>query len=274
VFGEALNRLTFEYSSTLVGPQLERDFGGIRHVIEPSVETRYVGGPDSFQNTIVVDDVDLVTRTNEVEYALTNRFFTNREVFSWRLAQKYFIDPTFGGAIVPGRRNVFSPLLDLTGFAFADGSRRFSPIISTMRLSTSASTSTDLEVDYDMRDHNFRSAGITGNANRGQFGGGISYFFTQRSAIEIPNNQLRGTLTYGNQLKPGLSTAFAFSYDVQHSLFQGSTAQVGYNTNCYGLSFEMSQFKLGARVESRFRFAFTLKDIGSVGTIRPRERLF
>jgi LPS-assembly protein len=274
VLGDALNRMTFEYSSSFVGPQLERDFGRWRHVIEPSVETRYVGGPDQFRSTIVVDDVDLITRTNEVEYAITNRFFTNREVFSWRLAQKYFFDPTFGGAIIPGRRNVFAPVLDITGFAFADGLRRTSPIVSTMRLSTNPSTSTDFEVDYDTRDHRFRSAGIIGTANRGQIGGSVSYFFTRRSAIEIPNNQLRGTVTYGNQGKPGFSGAFAFAYDVQHSLFQGSTAQVGYNFNCYGLSFEVSQFNLGARDERRFRFAFTLKDLGSVGTIRPRERLF
>jgi len=238
------------------------------------VDTHFVGGVDRFPDTIVVDDVDLITRTNDVEYGVTNRFFTTREVFSWRLAQKYFLDPTFGGALIPGKRNVFAPVLDISGFAFADGIRRFSPIISTMRLSTSASSSTDFEVDYDARDHRFSAAGIVGNLNRGQFGGGISYFFTRRSAIEIPNNQLRGSLTYGNQLKPGLSAAFSFSYDAQHSIFQGSTAQVGYNTNCFGLSFEMSQVNLGFRVESRFRFAFTLKDIGSVGTLRRQERLF
>jgi LPS-assembly protein len=278
ILGEPLNRWDVEYSSNIVGPQLERDFGRWRHVIEPSVDTRYVGGPDEFRNTVVVDDIDLVTRTNEVEYALTNRFFTTREVFSWRLAQKYFFDPTFGGAILPGRRNVFAPLLDISGFAFADGERRVSPIVSTMRFSTSASTSTDLEVDYDTRDHLFRSAGIVGTANRGQLGGSVSYFFTRRSAIEIPNNQVRGTITYGNQLKPGFSGAVSFSYDVQHSLFQGSVAQVGYNANCYGLSFEVSQYNLGAHVESRFRFSFTLKDIGgrsrSIGTIRPQERIF
>jgi LPS-assembly protein len=274
VVGDALNRLSFEYSSSFVGPQIERDFGRWRHVIEPTVDTHFVGGVDRFRDTIVVDDVDLITRTNDVEYGVTNRFFTTREVFSWRLAQKYFLDPTFGGALIPGKRNVFAPVLDISGFAFADGIRRFSPIISTMRLSTSASSSTDFEVDYDARDHRFSAAGIVGNLNRGQFGGGISYFFTRRSAIEIPNNQLRGSLTYGNQLKPGLSAAFSFSYDAQHSIFQGSTAQVGYNTNCFGLSFEMSQVNLGFRVESRFRFAFTLKDIGSVGTLRRQERLF
>jgi len=274
VLGDSLNRIAFDYSSSLVGPQLQRDFGSWRHVIEPSADIRYVGGPDRFGDTIVVDDVDLVTGTKEVEYAVTNRIFTSREVFSWRLAQKYFFDPTFGGAIVPGRRNVFAPVLDISGFAFADGRRRVSPVVSTMRVSTSPFTSTDVEVDYDTRDHLFRSAGITGNANRGQFVGGVSYFFTRRSAIEIPNNQLRGTISYGNQLKPGFSAAFQVSYDVQHSLFQSSVAEVGYNTNCYGLNFELSQFNIGARVESRFRFAFTLKNIGSVGTMRARERLF
>jgi len=274
VLDNVLNRFSFDYSSSFVGPQIERDFGNWRHVIEPSVDARYVGGPTRFQDTIVVDDVDLVTSTKEVEYAVTNRFFTKREVFSWRLAQKYFFDPTFGGAIIPNHRNVFAPVLGITGFAFADGIRRFSPIVSNMRLSTSASTSTDFEVDYDTRDHGFSSAGITGSAVHGQFNGAISYFFTKRSAIEVPSNQLRGLMTYGNRFKPGLSAAFGFSYDVQHSLFQGSTVEVGYNRNCYGLNFEVSQYNFGARVETRFRFGFTLKDIGSVGTIRPNERLF
>ena len=274
VSGEALNRLSFDYSSNFVGPQLERDFGSWRHVIEPSIDYKYVNGADRFLNTIVVDNIDLLTNTNDVEYAVTNRFFTNREIFSWRLAQKYFFDPTFGGAIIPGRRNVFAPVLDISGFAFADGSRRFSPIVSTMRLSTSPSTSTDVQMDYDTRDHLFRSAGVIGNVSRGPFVGGISYFFTRRSVIEIPNNQLRGSFVYGNRLKQGFSTAFVFSYDVQHSVFQGSTAEVGYNTPCYGLSLEVSQFNIGNRVESRFTFSFSLKNVGSVGTLRPRERLF
>jgi LPS-assembly protein len=272
--GNAMNRFSFDYGSHFSGPALERDFGKFRHVIEPDINYRYIGDADHFRNTIVVDNVDLVTHTNEVEYGFTNRFFTKREIFSWRLSQKYFLDPTFGGAIIPGRRNVFQPLLDITGFTFADGQRRFSPIVSNMRLATSPSTSEDIEVDYDTRDHLFRSAGVIGNANRGQFTGGISYFFTRRSAIEVPSNELRGSLTFGNRLKPGFSAAVQVSYDVQHSLFQGSVAEVGYNTSCFGLNFEVSQFNIGARVESRFRFAFTLKDVGSFGTMRPRERLF
>jgi len=274
VVRDPLNRFSFDYTSHFVGPQVERDFGKWRHVVEPSVEYRYVGGADRFRETIVVDDVDLVTNTNEVEYALTNRLFTTREIFSWRLAQKYFFDPTFGGAILPGQRNVFAPLLDISGFAFADGRRRVSPVVSTMRLSTSTATSTDFQVDYDTRDHLFRSAGLIAGVNRGLWLGQISYFFTHRSVIQIPNNQLRASLSYGNSLKPGLSGAFSFSYDVQQSLFQGSVAQVGYNKDCYGLSIEFSQFNIGLRQERRFLFAFSLKNVGSYGTLRRQERLF
>lgn len=272
--GGGFNRFSLDYNSHLAGPQLQRDFGNWRHVIEPSVDYNYVSGADRFRNTILVDNVDLVTHTDDVEYAVTNRLFTNREIFSWRLAQKYFIDPTFGGAIVPGRRNVFAPVLDMTGFAFADGLRRFSPIISTMRVASSPGTSEDLEIDYDTRDHLVRDVGVIGNANRGQLVGGLSYFYTHQSAIEIPTNEIRTSLSYGNRLKPGFSGAISVSYDVLHSLFQGSVAEVGYNTNCLGLNLEVSQFNIGARVESRFQFSFTLKDVGSFGTLRRQERLF
>jgi len=129
VAADPINRFSMAYGSHLVGPEIQRDFGSWRHVIEPSVDYEYLNGADRFRSTIVVDDVDLVTNTNEVEYAITNRFFTKREIFSWRVAQKYFFDPTFGGAIIAGHRNVFAPVLDISGFAFADGVRRFSPIV-------------------------------------------------------------------------------------------------------------------------------------------------
>ena len=41
-----------------------------------------------------------------------------REVVTWELGQKYFLDPTFGGALVPGQRNVFTTTADFTGIAF------------------------------------------------------------------------------------------------------------------------------------------------------------
>jgi LPS-assembly protein len=271
---DALNRFSFDYTSVFAGPRLERDAGSWRHVVEPRVEYHFVRGADRFRKGIIVDDVDLVTNANEVEYGIVNRFFTNREVFSWQISQKYFFDPTFGGALVPGRRNVFEPLLDLTGFAFADGLRRFTPIVSRMRISTSAATSTDIQVDYDTKAGVFRSAGIIGGLTVRQGVVDLAYFFTRRSVLEEPNNQIRATVAYGGETKPGFSAALNFSYDIHRSLFQGSILQVGYNTDCYGLNLEFIQFDVGARKESQVRFAFSLKNIGSYGSMRRQERLF
>jgi LPS-assembly protein len=269
-----LNRFSLHYTSSFAGPRLEGRIGGWRHLIEPTIEYRYVTGAHRLHDIILVDDVDLVANTSEVEYGINNRLFAGYEVFSWRIAQTYFFDPTFGGVLIPGTRNVFAPVMNLTGFSFAENVRRFSPIVSAMRISTSPTTSTDLQIDYDTRAREFRSAGIIGGADRGNSFANVAYFFTRRTSIQEPSNQIRGTVGYGNGLKPGLSAAFNFSYDIHRSLFQGSTAQVDYNTDCYGLTFEFTQFDVGARKESRIRFALSLKNVGSAGTLRRQERLF
>ena len=102
----------------------------------------------------------------------------------------------------------------------------------------------------------------------------IGYFFNQRTDIQSANNQLRAQVSYGSQAKLGMSVAAGVSYDVYRSLLQGVTTQVGYNSQCYGLSFEFTTYDIGARKENRWRFSLSLKNIGSFGTLRPQEKLF
>ena len=269
-----LNRLSFEYGFELTGPTLEREFGPWRHVVEPHVEYRYVSGVNRFLDTLLIDDIDLVTNTNEVRYGITNRIFTDREILSWTVSQKYFANPTFGGALVGGRDNVFEPLLDLTGFGFADEARRFSPLVSVLSFSPRPGSNTDLQIDYDTIRKQFRSAGIIGGHREGPAFVNLAYFFTRRSPIQTPSNQIRATIGYGDSAAIGLNGAFSFAYNVDQAFFQASTAQVSYNTDCYGLHAEFMQFDLGPRRESRIRFSFSLKHIGWIGTLRRQDRLF
>jgi LPS-assembly protein len=272
---KALNRAVFDYTMRIVGPQLERSFGSWRHLIEPTLEYRYVTGVNDFRETIIVDETDLIASTHEIEYGITNRFFSNREFLTWRIAQKMYFDPTFGGALVAGRRNTLEPVMDLTGFAFSDGEpRRFSPIVSAVRIATTASTSTDIQVDYDTKREEFRAAGILGNVSRGRLNSSVGYFFNKRSEIQPPTDQLRALVSYGSYTSPGLSAGVSFSYDILHSLFQGATSQVSYNADCYGLGFEVTKYALGARREFGWRASLSLKNLGFIGTLRPQERLF
>jgi LPS-assembly protein len=49
-----------------------------RHVIEPYMTYRYIKGVSNFENIIRFDYTDTFTDTNEVEFGVTNRFFTRR----------------------------------------------------------------------------------------------------------------------------------------------------------------------------------------------------
>ena len=76
---------------------------------------------------------------------------SNREWISWRVAQKYFFNHTFGGAVVDnGPRSVLSTTLDFSGIAFLTGPRNISPITSRLRVRTSEKTDVEWDFDYDL----------------------------------------------------------------------------------------------------------------------------
>jgi LPS-assembly protein len=269
-----MNRVLGEVTSWWAGPRLERSFGRVLHTIEPTVEYRLVTGGDRFRDTIVVDDVDLYANTSEVEYGIVNRLMSNRELLVWRVFQKAFFDRDFGGALVSGRRNAFAPLMDLTGFSFADGQRRFSPILSTLSIASFKHVTTELRGEFDTEAHAFRNTGVQTSLDWGVFSAGVSYYYDRGTSLELTSHQARGGIRYGQSGKPGFIMAGSFSYDVQRVLFQGGALQVGYNGGCYGLNVQFETFDVGARKETRIRFAFGLKNLGSYGTLSPAERLY
>src|SRR5262249_8515866 len=81
-----------------------------------------------------------------------------RELFSWELGQKYYFDPTFGGAVVNGFRNVFASTVDFTAIAFLTGPRRFAPLLSRVRINHGGRVSADSELDYDFDRHKISSS--------------------------------------------------------------------------------------------------------------------
>jgi LPS-assembly protein len=274
VENESLNRFTMEYAARFSGPEFSKSYGIGRHSIQPTLDYRYVTGVNQFRDTIIVDDVDLVANTSELEYGVTNRIMGERELLNWRVAQVAYFRPDFGGAIKPDTRNVFNPLLGLTGFSFADGPRKFSPIVSTLSLSPNPVNTFGVQVDYDTQLKKLRSTGVLATLRKRMWGSSLSYVYNAETAFQAANNQLHGSLSYGNGLNRGLSFATAAAYDMQTHLFQGATVRLGYNTECYGLSFEITDYNLGARQEHKWRLAFSLKNIGTFGNMRPQDRVF
>ena len=217
-----------------------------------------------------------------------------REIVTWELAQKYFVDPTFGGAVVSGRSNVFTDTVDLTGTSFLTAPRHLSPLISRLRVQTSARTDVEWDVDYDFVRSGVNASTVFANYRVGPFtvGGGDAYLqvpgecarstcmfntTTDPNVIFWPQlfNQFRLLVGYGHSGKQGFSAATNVGFDAKLGFLQYAAAQTTYNWDCCGVSLEFRRFALGSvRNENQYRFTFALSNLGSLGNLRRAERLF
>ena len=206
-----------------------------------------------------------------------------REIITWELKQKYFFDPNFGGALVAGLRNVFTTSAELTGIAFLTEPRRFSPLVSRLRIQTSARSDAEWDLDYDFKKSRVNASTVLLNYHFGSFtmGGGDAYSQVPdvtSSTSPVPTlqefHQFRVLLGYGHPNKRGLSAAANFGFDDNFDFVQYGTIQTSYNWSCIGVSAEYRRFALAVRNENQFRFSLSLANIGTFGTLRRQERLF
>ncbi len=156
---QGFSRNTEEFSLDIRLPTIERVWergdSKWKHVIEPDFVYRYVTGVNDFSRLIRFDEDETLTDTNELEYGITQRLFHRNksggsdELITWRLVQKYFFDPTFGHALIPGQPNIFQTLDALTPFAFQDEPRNFSPIVSDLTITPGKRYDTEFIINYD-----------------------------------------------------------------------------------------------------------------------------
>jgi len=207
-----------------------------------------------------------------------------RELVSWELKQKYFFDPDFGGAVVNGKRNVFTTTDQFTGIAFLTTPRRFTPIVSRLRIHPTSNTDLGWQLDYDTAAGRVNASSVFANYRLGNFFlGGSHSFFHAPGEILVSNpipgpdkfNQFRILLGYGNLNKRGINLATNIGFDANLHFLQYSAFQASYNWDCCGISVEYRRYALGAvRNENQFRFAFTLANIGTFGNMRRQERIY
>jgi LPS-assembly protein len=207
-----------------------------------------------------------------------------REVVTWELAQKYYLDPTFGGALVPGTRNVLTATADLTGIAFLTDARHLSPLISRLHIQASSRSDAEWDLDYDIKKGHINASTAIFNYHLGPvtLGGGGAFLLT--AGEFVPNaptptpirfDQLRLLLGYGHPNKRGFTGAINAGYDAHVGFLQYASVQTAYNWDCCGVNIEYRRFALGSvRNENQFRFTFALANIGALGNLRRQERLF
>jgi LPS-assembly protein len=286
VTGDNLLRSSRDVTVDLMLPTLARVFAApkwmgekVKHVIEARATYRYVTGVDDFSKIIRFDETELVSNTNEVEFSLTNRLLakdrngTVSDLLSWQVWYKRYFDPTFGGAVIPGTRNEVGSEADLTGYAFLDGYRRQSPVVSVLRVQSRVGL--EWRADYDPVRQGFINSGATVDGRFKKLFLSVGHYDVKSDPVLAPSaNQFRGLISYGNENRRGWSYGFSAYYDYLKSLLQYSQTQVTYNTDCCGFSVQYRRFAIGPRNENQFRVAFAVSNIGSFGTLKRQERLF
>jgi len=305
-----LHRTYAEASVRALPPAIERDFmlPGInrvlRHVIEPELTYRYVGGIGAAaQRVLLVDTTDIVANTNEAGFSLTQRFYLKplhaeacdssdpekaakcnkhpREWATWQIAQKFFLDPYFGGAIISGRRNVFDTTLDLTGVAFLDSAQNRSPVTSRIRFEAVDNLRIEWDIDYDPRAGRMNADNLFAGYTTGNTTFGIGHALlnavdeSRGSASTIKSQQVQPFLMIGKPSKAGLNFAANGGYDFVLGQVQYAGVQANYNWDCCGLTVGYRRFQLGSvRNETQYLYSFTLANFGSVGDIRRSNSVF
>lgn len=358
----------------------ENDEFWFRHVVEPYFIYRKIGGISNFERIIRFDSTDAVADTNEMEFGLTNRFFSRRstenvsgrvssrygrggglggtrgdddedrrsaderrrderrrdedrrdderqppttdetaqapsaaatgddarqplarqpyEFLSITLRQKYFFDRTFGGALVPGRRNQFYPINTFSGFTYGGVPRRFSPLFVEARVREPEKSDRGLYADVRM---NLDVLGEGGGLRDLAVGGGLirrvpklraleifqTFYYTRAVTLAPSLRQFSNAAgnepgtQQGSQWSPafflgdrerGLFGGASFFFDFQNRPGRGSSSLVssvvtlGYTWDCCAVTAQNFTFNTGIRAENRVVFSFRLNGIGTFGT--------
>jgi len=309
---DPLFRTDFEASLDLRPPAMERDFKiaawnrELRHVVEPEITYRYVGGiGERAQHVLLFDPTDTVTNTNEAGFSLTQRFYLRplnpkpcdadeatqcpqpmREWASWQVEQEFYIDPNFGGAVIPGRRNVFESTLDLTGATFLTSPRNLSPIISRLRFEAIDNLRVQWDMDYDPKKGEINADSVFAGYSWGSTTIGVGHALLNAlyENPETPNPTLKSQVVtpffeFGKQSRRGFNMAANGGYDFVANKIQYGGVQAVYNWDCCGLTMGYRRFQLGSvgstsRNEQEWLYGFTLANFGTVGDVRRTTSVF
>jgi LPS-assembly protein len=306
---ELVNRTDVEAAVNLRPPAVERDFtfaGGnriLRHVIEPELSYRYVTGIGTKAREVIrVDTADIASDTNELGYSLTQRFYLRttavkpcdadgatdantcpaqaRQWASWQIAQKFYIDPKFGGALISERRNIFDSTLDLTGVAFLTSPRNLAPLTSRLRFEAINNLRVEWDLDYDPKAGRINADNIFAGYSWGRTTVGVGHALLNaveesgNAASNIRSQIVQPYLAIGKPSGKGFNLAANAGYDFVLDSLQYAGVQAVFNWDCCGLTVGYRRFQLGLRDEVGWLYGFTIANFGTAGDVRRTNSVF
>ncbi len=267
--GESLSRVFPTAGAEIVGPSFSRifdarlgRFGKFKHIIEPRWNYAYIGEFDDQDFVPLFDEVDQLRATNLGVFSLVNRVLAKpldeslgdaREILSLELSQAYSLDED-------------RPLE--SGQAGALTSQR-GPLTARLRFNPFQEVSVESQVTYSNLFDNLTATSLSGKYAFGPHDVALTWFTRYNAESgDSTSNQMR---LYGgfDLLRDRLRLEASLSYDAEQGQLQQQRYIINYNSECYGLRFELGEIQVGApgsvnfREDRDYRFALSLKNVGT-----------
>jgi LPS-assembly protein len=280
LFGDPLNRTFWEATVGVRGPTFSRVFhtpgvgysDRFKHTIGPEISWTYRTRVEDYSAIPKFDGQDYYLGTNQIRYALVQRFYSKRpgpggkkvpyEFFSWRLQQTYYVQISDG-------QNNFDP--NYSSSAFGPGARpeNLSPLLSRMRFSPTRAFNLNFQLEYDVNFKQVRRTSTYGSWNSRRFNVNGGWSRSVRLAEDpeeriVGSESLRGSAGF-ELLRNRMFVDGTASYDLKNDILWQLSGRVRYQVQCCGFVVEHSRYNWNGRAEKQWRFNVELANIGSMG---------
>jgi hypothetical protein len=242
-----------------------------KHVIGPEVTWTYRTAAETFTEVPIFDGGDPVPGTNELRYALVQRFYSKRraggaraepyEFLTWRVGQTYYLNAAAAQ---------FDPAYASSPFGAPGGEpASLSPLQSRFRLRPTRAFTTNFDLEYDVNFHQLKYVSLSAAANYARVALNASWFRGNRITDQVSRRGVNRDTVRTNARFVLWPSKFAVDgsiyYDLlNHDLKQWS-ARARYDVQCCGFLAEVINSDYNTKQNRQWRFSIELANIGSIG---------
>jgi LPS-assembly protein len=270
---ETYNRLYGTAALELTGPSFSRifdvkwgDFTKVKHVLEPRIDYAYQSDPGTLSKTPLFDEIDAVTATNALRYALVQRLLAKgekgsaREIASLEIGQTYYVS-------LPGTGTSFGP---------SPLASKLSTIDTVLRVVAGPGFNLDGRASWDLKASQLTSSSVTTNWVSGGSSVALSYFFSNPvvaappAGVDVPSSASSQIRFFGGApiLRNLLRFDIAANYDLTNGKMLESRSLLTFQGSCYKILVEYRDIRVGTVPSRDFRIALNLKNVGSFLDVR------
>ena len=276
-------RELFELTMKIDGPTFSRVFQTpesgyaekLKHIFEPIVTFDWKS-PVSNRNDIIQQDATdyLVGGSTSITYGVTNHLLARRkgkdgapgqsgEILNLVIQQTYATNPLAAAVDTQFTGSSVNPVL-------ATGVSNFTPINLNLTATPTSRLNGNFFLNYDPHFHGIGSLG----ASTRLLGTGLVQLNVGWSKTNVIDGNPQGfelpveSLNLQTVIKPSdkhVGGSYQFNWDIANHTIVQQRAQVFYNSQCCGISFEYQELgsALGVQADRRFGISITLAGLGS-----------